>query len=81
MFFTYILFSNSNQEYYVGHTNSIDIRIEKHNAGEVISTKHAKPWRIVTVFEFETRSEAMKLEKKIKKRGINRYLQNINFGA
>ena len=80
MFFTYILFSQVKQEYYVGHTNSIEIRFEKHNLGEVTSTKHAKPWSLVTTFEFKTRSEAMRLEKKIKKRGIKRYLQDINYG-
>ena len=81
MFFTYILFSVSNNEYYTGHTNSVDIRFGKHNAGEVISTKHGMPWTLITAFKFETRSEAMRVEKKIKKRGIKRYLQDIQFGA
>ena len=81
MFYTYILFSVPKEEYYVGQTNSINTRFDQHNTGEVTSTKHAKPWKIVTVFEFETRSQAMKLEKKIKKRGIKRYLHDINFGS
>lgn len=81
MFFVYIIFSESKNEFYVGQTNSVKIRIAKHNSAEVISTKHGMPWKIIITFEIPTRTEAIKLERKIKKRGIKRYLQDINFGA
>lgn len=81
MIVVYIIFSESKREYYVGQTNSIEIRLLKHNTGEVTSTKHGLPWKIVTTFELQTRTEAIKLERKIKKRGIKRYLQDINFGV
>ncbi len=33
MWFTYILYSNSIDKYYVGHTNDLYWRLERHNAG------------------------------------------------
>jgi predicted GIY-YIG superfamily endonuclease len=38
-----------------------------------------KPWKIVYQIQFPTRSEAVILEQKIKKRGAKRYLEDIGF--
>ena len=78
-FVVYILHSPSVGKYYCGHTNDINDRIRRHNAGLSISTKHGKPWQLVTFYELTTRSEAMLLEKRIKKRGIQRFLKDSNY--
>ena len=36
------------------------------------------PWQIVWTQECQSRAEAMKLEKKIKSRGIGRFLKDVN---
>jgi putative endonuclease len=42
-----------------------------------LSTKYGIPWELVKTFMCETRSEAILLEKKIKKRGAKRYLEDL----
>jgi putative endonuclease len=79
MYWVYILYSDSIGRFYVGSTNDIKERLERHNSGQGVYTKRGVPWRLVTSFEFLTRSEAVRLEKKIKKRGIERYLEDIGF--
>jgi putative endonuclease len=50
--------------------------LERHNQGRVKSTKFGIPWKIVLQQELPTRSEAMILEKQIKKRGAKRYIKD-----
>jgi predicted GIY-YIG superfamily endonuclease len=76
MFFVYILRSSVNLKYYVGSTKDVTNRREEHNVGECKSTRNGIPWRLVRVEEYLTRAEATKKEKKIKARGIARYLED-----
>ncbi|MBI3123646.1 MAG: GIY-YIG nuclease family protein [Ignavibacteriales bacterium] len=73
---TYILFSHSTNRFYVGHTNNISRRLLEHNSGVNKSTKSGSPWVLVFTREFDSKSEAISLEMKIKKRGISRFLNN-----
>jgi putative endonuclease len=74
LYFTYILFSELMNRYYVGSTQNVIKRVSEHNTGKTRSTKSGEPWQIVALFENESRSEAIMLENKIKKRGIKRFL-------
>src|SRR3989442_472352 len=65
----YILFSESIGRYYIGQTSDLENRITEHNHGETRSIKNGTPWKIVWTQELPSRSEAMKLETRIKKRG------------
>lgn len=58
----YILQSLSDGRTYVGSTDNLDRRIEQHNSGQVKSTKHRIPLRILFTEEFQTLSEARKRE-------------------
>ena len=78
MFFVYILYSGTIGKYYVGHTNDFDRRFHEHNSGQTNYSSKGIPWELVYKIEQESRSAAMKLETKIKKRGISRYLKDIN---
>ncbi|MEK7818591.1 MAG: GIY-YIG nuclease family protein [Bacteroidota bacterium] len=71
MYKVYILFSEKFGTTYVGQTNNLENRIERHNKGIVISTRKYMPWRIIYFEEHKTRSEAMKREKFFKS-GIGR---------
>lgn len=72
--FVYILYSDSISRYYVGFTNDVQERLRKHNSQHNGFTSKGKPWRVVKTYNVEDKSEAVKLEKKIKKRGAKRYL-------
>ncbi|MBA4313062.1 MAG: excinuclease ABC subunit C [Chlorobiaceae bacterium] len=73
----YILQSEKNKRYYVGHTENLERRLIEHNSGNGLSTKYGVPWRIVRAECFQSRKEAMEKEKKIKSRGIARYLTDV----
>ena len=74
--YVYILYSETIKRYYVGQTADIESRLERHNNGYVKSTKRGLPWKLVYKIEVHSRSEALILERKIKKRGAKRYLDN-----
>ncbi len=77
----YILYSQKRSRYYVGQTQNITKRLERHNKGLVKSTKSGVPWDLVTTIYVENRSEALLLEKRIKKRGAKRFLKDNQFGV
>ena len=79
MYIVYILFSKSSLKYYTCQTDNLENRLQRHNSGLSLSTKSGKPWELIYQIQFSTRSEAMLLEKKIKKRGAKRYLEDVGF--
>jgi putative endonuclease len=82
IFKVYILWSESLQKFYVGSTNNLEDRLYRHNSGEGNFTVKGVPWILICSFVCIDRKEAIRLETKIKKRGIKRFLidQNIEFG-
>jgi putative endonuclease len=76
MYYVYILYSSSLKKHYVGSTENVENRLNQHNAGKGNFTSKGIPWVLIKSIMCETRSEAVKLEIKIKKRGIERYLQD-----
>ena len=66
MFFVYVLYSELHQRYYIGQTEDFEKRLFRHNSGTEKSTSAFIPWRKVLVLSKATRSEAMRLEKKLK---------------
>ena len=66
MYFVYILYSLSNDRYYIGETNDLDKRLERHNKGYVKSTKGFRPWEIVYSETYEIRSKAVQREHYLK---------------
>jgi putative endonuclease len=81
MYIVYILYSSSLKRYYVGQTQDIESRLLRHNSGMVKSTKSGLPWIIIHQELCLTRSQAMILEKKIKKRGAQRFIESKKFGV
>ena len=73
---TYILFSLSLQKHYIGSTGNLTNRLMDHNSGRSKYTAKGKPWKLVFSKEFRTRTEALQLENKIKRRGASRYLND-----
>jgi putative endonuclease len=79
MYIVYVLYSESSLKYYTGQTDNLVNRLHRHNSGLSLSTKSGKPWGLIYQIQFSTRSEAVLLEQKIKKRGAKRYLEDIGF--
>ena len=72
----YILHSLTLSKYYVGSTSmSVEARLKKHLSNHKGFTSKAKDWEVILVLEKSTKSEALKLERQIKKRGIKRWLE------
>ena len=64
--FVYILKSLSAAKYYVGSSENPNRRLEFHNTIEKGFTSRYRPWEIVFNQEFSSKSEALRVEKKIK---------------
>ncbi|MCK4339463.1 MAG: GIY-YIG nuclease family protein [Candidatus Cloacimonetes bacterium] len=77
MYYTYILYSKRKNKYYIGHTNNLSLRLERHNSGKSRFTKSGIPWIIVYYDEYETKSEAMRRENEIKKQKSRKYIINL----
>jgi putative endonuclease len=76
MFYVYILYSSSLEKFYVGSSDNVAKRIDQHNSGRGNFTSKGSPWELIVTIECKSRSEAIALETRIKKRGIKRYLQD-----
>lgn len=65
--FVYILESTSNKKhFYVGCTADVEMRLKKHNAGEVPHSKKYRPWILKNYFWFDDESRALQFEKYLK---------------
>ena len=76
-FYTYILFSETLNKYYIGSTQDIDTRIEKHLQSKKGFTAKAKDWVLLYSEEFETRTEASRRERQIKKWKSRIMIENL----
>ena len=65
-FFTYILQSETTSQLYTGQTNNLEDRILRHNKNQNKWTRHKGPWVLLFACQFDTRSEAVHLERKLK---------------
>jgi len=77
MAFTYILYSEILDSYYVGSCNNLDERLRRHNAGHSLSTRKGIPWNVVYQKEFLTKAEAMKEEYRIKKQKSRIFIEKL----
>ena len=61
-FFVYILYSEKYDRFYIGRSQDLEKRLERHNRGYVKSTKSYRPWTQLYYETFPARSEAVKRE-------------------
>ena len=82
MYYIYILFSHSSNLFYVGYTSDYKIRLHQHNysTNDTFTSKH-RPWQLKAVFEAgENKSQAMKIEKFIKKQKSRKLIKKMVSG-
>ena len=75
--FVYILRSQKDASYYIGHTQDLDSRVERHNQGRVKYTKGKRPWELVYFEKYPDRSSAMAREAEIKKRKSKEFIASL----
>ena len=79
-YWVYIIESQATGRYYCGYSDNVERRLSQHNNPEYQGSRTTKifqgPWDIIWAQECSSQSEAVVLERKIKKRGIGRYLQD-----
>ena len=67
MFTVYVLYSPKYKKIYIGFTSNLQERFKSHNE---LATKgwtiKFRPWDLVFIEEFQTKSEALKREKNLK---------------
>jgi putative endonuclease len=79
MFYVYILYSERTDRYYVGHTNDPQRRLIEHNTtNDNKFTTKFRPWEMLLSFEVsESRGEALKMERFIKKQKSRLFIKRL----
>ena len=75
----YILFSITANVHYIGHSEDLYSRLAQHNNGFYSGshTRIAKDWQLVYSLKCNSRSQAVAIEKHIKKMKSKFYIQNL----
>ncbi len=62
MYHVYVLQSLKDAKTYVGYTEKIERRMQEHNAGKSLATKHRRPLKLLFTETFDTAKEAKRRE-------------------
>ncbi len=73
-FYVYILQSLKDKKRYIGYTNDLKRRLEEHNSGKNISTKHRTPLKLVYYEACLNQEDAKRREQYFKVTGGRRFL-------
>ena len=76
MFYTYVLMSGRDKEFYVGFTKNLEQRFDEHQKGRVSSTAQRLPLKIVYYEACLNENDAIAREKYFKSGFGRRFLRN-----
>ena len=76
MFYTYVLLSESDKNFYVGFTKDLKKRLDEHQQGSVASTADRRPLRLIYYEACLNENDAVKREKYFKSGFGRRFLRN-----
>ena len=65
-YYTYVLKSLKDGKKYTGYTSNLPLRLEQHNSGQVTSTQHRIPLKIIYFEACLSQQNAIKREKYLK---------------
>ena len=65
-YYTYVLKSEKDSNYYIGFTKDLEQRFEKHNKGQVESTKNRRPFKLIYFEACLNQADATHREKYLK---------------
>ncbi len=77
VYFVYILQSEKDGSYYIGHTEDLEDRLNRHNQGRSSYTKSRAPWRLIYHEVYGSRVEAMRRENEIKRTKSREYIEQL----
>lgn len=77
MFYIYILQSQKDSSFYIGFTENLNQRLEKHNSSTSGYTSTKKPWIIVYSESFENKTDALKREIFIKNQKSRDFIKKL----
>ena len=78
MYFVYIIYSDSKDQYYKGFTEAgPSIRLKRHNEGWTRSTKAGVPWELVYYRSFEIKKEALRWERYLKAQRNRDFMERL----
>ena len=77
MFYCYILYSQTLDKYYIGHTKDLTSRLQKHLTNHKGFTGKVADWELVYFEKFDDKSEAYARERMIKKRKSRKYIERL----
>ena len=63
MYYTYVLRSEVDNQFYVGYTKDLKLRFERHNRGYIASTKDRRPLKLIYYEACLTQQDALRREK------------------
>ena len=66
LFHVYLLFSESKNRYYIGHSSNLEARLIRHNQKSKGFTGNTNDWKVVHTEQYNTKEEAQKRELQIK---------------
>ena len=66
MYYTYVLHSQKDLNFYVGFTKNLKLRFEQHKKGLVESTKDRRPFKLIYYEACSNEKDALKREKYLK---------------
>jgi len=78
VFFVYILYSKTMDQYYGGMTTHPRLRLKQHLRGQSKWSSRADDWVCVYKIKAESMAEARALEKHIKACGARRYIERMS---
>ena len=76
MFYTYVLLSGKDRNFYTGYTKDLKLRFEHHNQGLVESTKNRQPPILIYYEACLNQQDATHREKYLKRYYGKMYLKN-----
>ena len=74
-YFTYILESEVDGSFYYGYTSNLEKRLAEHNLGKSRYSAGKTPWKLIYYEEFNSKSEAIKREKELKRKKSKDYIE------
>jgi len=76
MYYTYVLQSEKDTQFYVGFTKDLKLRFEKHSKGQVESTRARRPLNLIYYEGCLSQEDATKREKYLKSYHGRMFLKN-----
>ncbi len=75
-YYVYVLLSEKDSKKYVGFTTNLAQRFERHNKGEVRSTKHRRPLKLIYFEACLSKEDAIHREKYLKTHFGKMFIKN-----